>query len=193
MDFIVQKSRSRIPIYKDSIDNIVGVITVKDVLALLKEYNVNKKIENIELKKPLMVPVSKKIDSLFKDFQKARMHLAVVIDEYGGTAGIVTLEDLMEEIFGEIVDESDVEEVQIIDVNENEIIVHGTTRLDTINAHLGIKLKGDEMEPVSALILDNLHRFPNEGEKIQHPGVVIEVLKMHKNKILRVKVSKIKI
>jgi len=190
MDFVIQKSRSRVPIYKDTIDNIIGIITIKDVLSLLKEYNINKKIENIELKQPLMVPVSKKIDSLFKEFQKARMHIAVVIDEYGGTAGIVTLEDLLEEIFGEIVDEADVEEVQIIDVNENEIIVYGTTRLDTINAHLGIKLKGDEMEPINALILDNLHRFPVEGEKIQFPQATIEVLKMNRNKILRVKVTK---
>lgn len=178
------------PVFKDTIDNITGIITVKDILSLSKRYNANKKIAGLSLKKPLMVPVSRKIDALFRDFQKARMHMAVVIDEYGGTAGIVTLEDLLEEIMGEIVDETDVEEIQIIDVNEDEIIISGTTRIDTINAHLGVKIKGHEMEPISALILDKLRRFPIEGEKIQLPGVLITVLKMHGNTIHRAKIVK---
>jgi len=191
LNLVLKKSHSRVPIYKDNIDNIIGIITVKDLLMLINKFNLNKKIDRIELKKPLIVPVSKKIDSLFRDFQKARMHMAIVIDEYGGTAGLVTLEDLLEEIVGEIVDESDVDEQPILDVNENEIIVDGATRLDTINAHLEIKMKGEEMEPISALILDKLRRFPKEGEEINFSEALVTILKMHQNKIIRVKIKKI--
>lgn len=190
IDFVIKKSHSRIPVYKNTIDNVVGLITIKDVLMLSEKYNDNKKLENIELKKPLMVPVSKKIDSLFRDFQKARTHIAIVIDEYGGTAGLVSLEDLLEEIVGEIIDESDIEEMPIQSVSEYEINAHGTTKLEDVNDYLKIKLKGNEKEPINALILDKLHRFPKEGEEIAFPHAKIKILKMHNNKIIRVSVVK---
>ncbi|MBA4336538.1 hypothetical protein C0416_02065 [bacterium] len=191
IDFVIKKSHSRIPIYEDTIDNIVGIITIKDVLILSEKYNVSKKLENIDLKKPITVPVSKKIDTLFKEFQQARTHIAVVIDEYGGTAGIVTLEDLLEEIVGEIIDESDIEEMPIQKVSEFEITAHGITRLEDINDYLDIKIQGNEKEAISALILDKLHRFPKEGEVIDLPHAKIKVIKMqNNNKILRVSVEK---
>lgn len=190
IDFVIKKSHSRIPIYEDTIDNIVGIITIKDVLILSEKYNVNKKLENVDLKKPIVVPVSKKIDTLFKEFQQARTHIAVVIDEYGGTAGIVTLEDLLEEIVGEIIDESDVEEMPIQDMSEYEIMAHGVTKLEDINDYLDIKIQGNEKEPISAFILDKLHRFPKEGEVIKLPHANIKVVKMHGNKILRVNIEK---
>lgn len=190
IDFVIHKSHSRIPVYKETIDDIVGIITIKDVLALSEQFHANKKLENIELKKPLMVPVSKKIDVLFREFQKARTHIAIVIDEYGGTAGLVTLEDLLEEIVGEIVDESDIEEMPIRAVSDYEISAHGITKLEDINDYLGIQLKGNEKEPISALVLDKLHRFPQEGEIVDFPHAEIKIVKMHKNKIARVNVSK---
>lgn len=190
IDFAIQKSHSRIPVYKDTIDNIVGIITIKDILMLSEKYNDNKKLENLELKKPLIVPVSKKIDVLFREFQKARTHLAIVIDEYGGTAGLVTLEDLLEEIVGEIIDESDIEEMPISAVSDYEIEAHGVTKLEDINDYLGIKLHGNEKEPISALILDKLHRFPREGEIVKFPHAKVKVLKMHDNQIMRVAVIK---
>lgn len=190
IDFVIKKSHSRIPIYEDTIDNIVGIITIKDVLILSEKYNVSKKLENIDLKKPIVVPVSKKIDTLFKEFQQARTHIAVVIDEYGGTAGIVTLEDLLEEIVGEIIDESDVEEMPIQAVSEYEITAHGVTKLEDINDYLDIKIQGNEKEPISAFILDKLHRFPKEGEVIKMPHANIKVVKMHGNKIVRVHIEK---
>ena len=155
-----------------------------------EKYHVNKKLENLELKKPIVVPVSKKIDVLFNEFQHARTHLAIVIDEYGGTAGIVTLEDLLEEIVGEIIDESDIEEMPIRDVSEYEIIAHGITKLEDINDYMGIKIRGNEKEPISAFILDKLHRFPKEGEIIKLPHAKIKVLKMHNNKIVKVSIEK---
>lgn len=190
IDFVIKKSHSRIPIYEDTIDNVVGIVTIKDVLMLSEQFNDNKKLENCELKKPLVVPVSKKIDVLFKEFQKARTHLAIVLDEYGGTAGLVTLEDLLEEIVGEIIDESDVEEMPIKAVSEYEIEAHGITKLEDINDYLGINLKGNDKEAISALILDKLHRFPKTGEVIKFPHATVKVLKMHDNKIVRVSVEK---
>jgi CBS domain containing-hemolysin-like protein len=190
IDFVIKKSHSRIPIYKDTIDNIVGIVTIKDILMLSEEYNDNKKLENCDLKKPLFVPVSKKIDILFKEFQKARTHIAIVIDEYGGTAGIVSLEDLLEEIVGEIIDESDIEEIPISKVSDYEIEAHGVTKLEDINDYLGINIKGHEREPISALILDKLNRFPKNGEIIKFPNAKVRVLKIHENKIIKVSVSK---
>lgn len=190
IDFVIKKSHSRIPVYEDTIDNVVGIVTIKDILMFSEQYNDNKKLGNCELKKPLIVPVSKKIDVLFKEFQKARTHLAIVLDEYGGTAGLVTLEDLLEEIVGEIIDESDVEEMPIKSVSDYEIEAHGVTKLEDINDYLGITIKGHEKEAVSALILDKLNRFPKTGEVIEFPNAKIKVLKMHDNKIMRVSVEK---
>jgi CBS domain containing-hemolysin-like protein len=190
IDFVIKKSHSRIPVYEDTIDNVIGIVTIKDILILSEKFNYNKKLENCELKKPLFVPVSKKIDVLFKEFQKARTHIAIVIDEYGGTAGIVSLEDLLEEIVGEIIDESDVEEIPISKVSDFEIEVHGITKLEDINDFLGISIKGHEKEPISALILDKLNRFPKNGEVIDLPYAEIKVLKILGNKIIKVSVSK---
>lgn len=190
IDFVIKKSHSRIPVFEESIDNVVGIVTIKDILMFSEEFNDNKKLGNCDLKKPLFVPVSKKIDVLFKEFQKARTHLAIVVDEYGGTAGIVTLEDLLEEIVGEIIDESDIEEMPIRAVSDYEIEAHGVTKLEDINDYLGISLKGHEKEPVSALILDKLNRFPKNGEIIQFPHASIKVLKIHENKIIKVSVVK---
>lgn len=190
IDFVIQKSHSRIPVYRDTIDNIVGLVSIKDVLMLSEQFHDNKKLENCELTKPIVVPESKKIDVLFREFQKARTHLAIVIDEYGGTSGLVTLEDLLEEIVGEIIDESDIEEMPISKVSEFEIEAHGITKLEDINDYLGIKLHGNEKEPVSALILNKLGRFPKEGEIIKFPHAKIKVVKMHENQIARVNVIK---
>ncbi len=190
INFVIKKSHSRIPIYKNTIDNVVGIVTIKDILMLSEQFNYNKKLANCELKNPLFVPVSKKIDVLFKEFQKARTHIAVVIDEYGGTAGIVSLEDLLEEIVGEIIDESDIEEMPISAVSEFEIEAHGVTKLEDINDFLGISIKGHEKEPISALILDKLNRFPKNGEIIDLPHAKIKILKIVGNKIVKVSVSK---
>jgi len=190
VDFVIHKSHSRIPVYKDTIDNIVGIITIKDVLIMSEKYHTNKKLENVELKKPIVVPVSKKIDVLFREFQYARTHLAIVIDEYGGTAGIVTLEDLLEEIVGEIIDESDIEEMPIKELSKKEIITNGLTKLGDINDYLHIHINGNSKEPISAFILDTLNRFPKEGEIINISKVAIKVLKMHNNKIVKVSIEK---
>lgn len=189
-DFVIKKSHSRIPVYNERIDNIVGIVTIKDILTFTEEYNANKKLENIELKKPLKVPVSKKIDVLFHEFQKKRTHIAIVIDEHGGTAGLVTLEDLLEEIVGEIIDESDIEEIPIEKVSDYEINVHGATKLANVNDYLGVKVKGNEKESISALVLDKLNRFPKEGEVISFPNAKIMITKMHENKIHQVRVCK---
>lgn len=190
IDFVIRKSHSRIPVYKETIDHIVGIITLKDVLIFSEKHHANKKLENVELKKPIVVPRSKKIDVLFKEFQHARTHLAIVIDEYGGTAGIVTLEDLLEEIVGEIIDESDIEEMPIKKVSDYEIIAHGVTKIEDINDYMNIKIHGNEKDPISGYILDKLHRFPKEGEKIKLPHATVEILKMHENKIVRVRIEK---
>lgn len=190
IDFVIKKSHSRIPVYKETIDHIVGVITLKDVLIFSEKHHAHKKLANVELKKPIVVPRSKKIDIMFKEFQHARTHLAIVIDEYGGTAGIVTLEDLLEEIVGEIIDESDIEEMPIRKVSDYEIIAHGVTKLEDINDYMNIKIRGNEKEPISGYILDRLHRFPKEGEKIKLPHATVKILKMHENKIVRVRIEK---
>jgi len=140
--------------------------------------------------KPILVPVSKKIDVLFKEFQKARQHLAIAIDEYGGTAGIVTLEDLLEEIVGEIADETDVEGLPIERISEREVFAQGTTKLEEINKALDISIEGDEKDPISALILDKLRRFPKKGEVIKFPDATVTVETMFKNMIVKVRIRR---
>ncbi len=188
IDFVIKKPHTRIPVFKENLDNIVGIVTTKDILALSEKFNTNKKLGNLKLMKPILVPVSKKIDVLFKEFQKARQHLAIAIDEYGGTAGIVTLEDLLEEIVGEIADETDIEGFPIEKISERELFAQGTTRLEEINNTLGITIKGDEKDPISALILDKLRRFPKEGEVINFSNITVTVEKMFKNMIVKVRI-----
>ncbi len=192
IEYAIKHSHSRLPVFDGSIDNIIGFISIKELLKYSDKHAYSKKLKNIELNHVLQVPYSKKINMLFKEFQRKHIHLAVVIDEHGGTAGLVTMEDLLEEIVGEIVDESDVAEKPIEIVNPNTIIVKGSTLMEDINDVFKIQFGKDEHDTLNSFVVDHLHRFPREGEVIKFTHGRVTVLDMKKNLIKKAKIQKIR-
>lgn len=155
---------SRIPIYEETIDNIQGVLFVKDILKVLKD---GKKLEarNI-MRTPYFVPESKEIDKLFRELQKSKQQMAIVIDEYGGTAGLVTMEDIIEELMGNIFDEYDEEEIDYKKIDENTYLVSGNASLYEIKKIMGVEIPEGDYETLSGFLLEKLGRIPNENEDI---------------------------
>ncbi|NJN24884.1 MAG: gliding motility-associated protein GldE [Cyclobacteriaceae bacterium] len=192
MDKINKSGYSRIPIYKDTVDNIEGILYSKDLLPHL-----NKK-ESFKWQKlirpPFFVPETKKIDTLLKDFQEKHVHMAIVVDEYGGTSGLATLEDVIEEIVGEIHDESDDDEIIFNKIDANTYVFEGKTTLidfckitgqDPANFE---KVKG-ESESLGGLILELNSKLPGTGETITFENYVFSIVAVDQKRIKRIKVS----
>lgn len=179
---------SRYPVYKGRIDNIIGVLYVKDILFL----NINKenfKLENF-IREAHYTYESKKISDAFNDMKKKRIHMLIVLDEYGGTAGIVTIEDLIEQIVGDIVDEYDDHEIGIQVIKDNEFLVDGGTRIDVVNDEIGLTLESENFDTIGGFILGELDRLPQQGDKIEYNGASIIVEKIDRNRIRSVRVRK---
>ena len=138
---ITNSGHSRIPVYKDNIDEIIGIVFAKDLLLFVKNPElVNSFSLQSIIKKPLFVPETKLISDLLKEFQEKKIHLAIVVDEYGGTAGLISLEDIIEEVVGDIWDEFDKEENQLIKISDNQYIALGKAKLDEINESLSVNI-----------------------------------------------------
>ncbi|EKD93957.1 MAG: protein of unknown function DUF21 [uncultured bacterium] len=189
-DFIVEHHHSRIPVYEGTIDNVIGVITVKDVLSHVHRGELEKPLSTLKLLRPVKVPVSKKLNELFNEFQKRRMHLAIVLDEHGGTAGLITLEDVLEEIVGEIVDEFDEEEVpHLMKIGRMEVEATGKTPIFEINEALDIEIPWDN-KSISYYITEKLGRFPKQGEILEEKNFTITVDQMDKLKIEKLTIER---
>lgn len=190
VNYAIKHSHTRLPVYEDDLDNIVGIISVKELLKYFDKYSASKKLKNLKLSMPLEVPESKKINKLFRELQKRHIHIAIVIDEFGGTAGLVTLEDLLEEIVGEIVDEFDLPELPVEVVDENTIIIDGSTEVEAVNDFFQVKFWPHDHDTISGMVTDFLHRFPREGELVRFPRGNVLVMKMDKNVIKKAKITK---
>jgi len=189
--FVDEHHHSRIPVYEGSIDNITGILTVKTLLQYLNEGKGAVVLKDLKLMKPFKVPISKKINQLFKEFQKRRTHIAIVLGEHGGTAGLITLEDILEEIVGEIVDEFDEDETDgITKIGTREVEASGKALVEQINEALDIRIPCHDHRTISYYITEKLGRFPKRGEIIKGRGYQIQVEEMHKHTILKVSVEK---
>lgn len=178
---------SRIPVYQGNRDNIVGIVYAKDVLEVLASKKSRQSVKDI-MRKPLYVPESKKLDDLLRELKKKKQHMAIVIDEYGGTAGIVTIEDLLEEIVGEIQDEYDKEELSIKKINDNTYILTGVLNISEINDEIdNINIPEDDIETVAGFIYSLLGKIPEEGETAHYKNLEFVIMKMKKNKIDKIK------
>jgi len=174
VDTIVSVGHSRIPVYEDAIDNIVGILYAKDLLPYLKGQDRAPDLRKM-LRAPLFVPESMLVDDLLHSLQRRKVHIAVVLDEYGGTAGLVTIEDLIEEIVGEIQDEYDTEEPMIVKLSENEARVDGRANIDDLVDHFEINLNGEDREEydtVGGLIYHRIGGIPKVGDKVDIDGEV---------------------
>lgn len=192
MDMVNKNSYSRMPVYKDTIDKIEGVLYVKDLLPHLEkdEYF---QWQDLIRRNTFFVPETKRIDELLKDFQKMRVHMAIVVDEYGGTSGLITLEDIIEEIVGEINDEFDVNEIGYKKIDASTYTFEGKTSLNDFYKILGIdqevfqEVKGDS-ESIGGLLLELFQKLPNPGEKIEFQQFVFTVVSADKKRIKSVRV-----
>ena len=192
---VLQKSGySRIPVYNENFDQITGLLYVKDLLGHLEEEN-DYEWQELLRTEILYVPESKKIDDLLKEFQAKRLHMAVVVDEYGGTSGIVTLEDIMEEIIGEIRDEFDDEiELDYQKIDDYNYIFEGKTLLNDVCRVIGIDtntfddIRGDA-DSLAGLILELLGRLPRKGMEIKHENFTFNAVEVNKKRIKQIKLT----
>lgn len=188
VDLAVEKGHSRIPVYEESIDDIIGLIYVKDLLQLLQKGKENLTLEDL-IKPIYFIPESKQINKLLKEMQNRREHMAVILDEYGGTSGLITIEDLLEEIVGDIQDEFDLEDKQINLINNKEILVDARVDLDDLNEILPKPLLDEESyETISGFVLHELGYLPEESEKIELDGITIEIEKIDEHRIQKLRI-----
>ncbi|MDR5709577.1 MAG: hemolysin family protein [Armatimonadota bacterium] len=191
VDLLLQEGHSRYPVYRETIDQVVGVVYVKDLFRYIREGRTEITAEEI-MRPAYFVPETKKVDELFREMRQNHIHLAIVVDEYGGTAGLVTIEDVLEEIVGEIRDEYDVEELPpLVRVDESTALVDARMLLEDVNEALGLTLPTDEVDTVGGLVYSRLGHVPAQGEEITVNGVVIRVEELAGHRIARVRIQRI--
>ena len=178
IDLIVEEGHSRVPVYEESIDGVIGIVYAKDLLPVLKiGANARPTVRSL-LRTPLFVPESMSIDDLLHEFQRRKVHIAIVLDEYGGTAGLLTIEDLLEEIVGEIQDEYDVEEPMIVRLSPDEVRIDGRVDVDELGETFEISIPledEDEYDTVGGLIFHRLGHVPRPGDEVRLDGLKLTV------------------
>jgi CBS domain containing-hemolysin-like protein len=192
LEIIIKAGYSRIPIYEGDLDNIVGVVYAKDVLKRIHESESNEELKASALARaPLFVPELKKVAELLREMQQQRVHMAIVIDEYGGTAGLVTIEDLIEEIVGEIVDEYDQEEPLAEPIDDSTIRVDAKMSIDEVNELLDVELPDEEWDTVGGLLFGLMGRVPEEGETVRFDSLEFRTERVTGRRIQKVVIKKL--
>jgi CBS domain containing-hemolysin-like protein len=181
-----EQEYSRFPVYKDSLDNIAGFVFVKDIVAL--EPRDDRRPIVPLLRPAVIVPESKRVSELLKQFQRQQTQIAIVVDEYGGTAGLVTIEDMLEEIVGEIRDEYDVESEPVVDEGGGRFVFHGKVDVDEVARRLNVEIARDGFETVGGFILSHLGRVPAIGEHAEIDDLHVEVLDVERRRVNKVRI-----
>ncbi len=193
-DIMIESKYSRLPVYRDQIDHIEGVIYVRDLITYWKEGQPSQRAIDIA-RVTYFVPETKPIDELLHDMQKAKAPMAIVIDEYGGLAGLVTLEDLIEEIVGEIEDEDEPEpqetEVDMVDESEDVSIVRGGVEIGKIERRFDIELAADDFTTVAGLVINQLGHLPVIGEQLEFKGLHFMVIEADERRVSRIRIKRI--
>lgn len=186
---ILEKGYSRLPVYHETIDQIVGVVYVKDLLSHLKAGHYALPVREV-MRPAYFIPESKRLDELFKEMRRKRQPMAIVVDEYGGTAGLVTIEDLLEEIVGPILDEYDVEEKLFESVNDAVALVDGRMSIEEVNELMHLELPVGEVDTIGGYVYSLLGHMPAAGERVTAGDVEIVVEKVEGHRIARVRIAK---
>lgn len=189
VDILLQTGHSRAPVFKDTVDNIVGLLYAKDLLRVWRDGSQPASLREL-LRPAYFVPEAKKVDELLAELQARRIHMAIVVDEYGGVAGLVTLEDIVEEIVGEIRDEYDQGEEQVYQMlNENEYLFQGRIDLDDFNEIMGTALPKNEAESLSGLIYSRIGRVPAPGDQVRIGNLSLTVEQVSGQRIRKVRAA----
>lgn len=187
MEVIKEDKYSRYPIYDGNFDNIIGIVNVKDLI-YAEQTTENFNITDY-MREPYFTYEFKRITELFKEMKKNRIHIAIVIDEYGGTAGIVTIEDLIEEIVGEIEDEYDEVEKEVEKINEKEYVVDGSAKIVFINGFLGLNMESEDFDSLGGFMMGELGRLPKVGETVIYENVKFTVESVSKHRIQKIRLE----
>jgi CBS domain containing-hemolysin-like protein len=186
---MIQKGFSRIPVYEEDVDHILGIAHAKDLMRYMINGQTRPPLREV-LRPAYVVPESKKVQELLTDMKQRHISIAVVVDEYGGVAGLVTLEDLIEEIVGEIRDEFDVEEEPLQEIAENEVIVDGGFSIDELNEMFDMEIEKGDYDSVGGFIVNELGRMPSVGDSVSANGVSMKVLSVAGRRVKKVRVVK---
>jgi len=187
---ILATGHSRIPIFHDTIDNAVGILYLKDLLGPVAEGRSAAPVVDLA-RAVYYVPESKRLDELFREMQRRKVHVAIVVDEYGGTSGLVTIEDLLEEIVGPIADEHDVEERLVEVVNDQVALVVGRTPIEEVNETLHLALPLEEVDTIGGFVYSLLGHVPRPGERVPYDGLEIVVEQVEGQRIGKVKITRV--
>jgi magnesium and cobalt exporter, CNNM family len=189
LDRIMQAGHSRIPVYEETIDNVIGVLYAKDLLPYLRDGRTDVPLKSV-LRPAYFVPETKRASDLLPDLQQRRVHAAIVVDEYGGMAGLVTIEDVLEEIVGEIHDEYDVEELFVEPAGEGEYVMDARVDLDDLNQLMGATLPAEESDTLGGFIYAELGRVPTVGDRVRFEDLLFTVESVAGRRIQKVRVRR---
>jgi putative hemolysin len=190
LDELMEERYSRVPVYEGDSDNIIGILYMKDFFAEARKLG----FENVDIRSimhsPYFVPETKNIDDLFKELQSSKKHMAVLIDEYGGFSGIVTIEDLIEEVMGNIEDEYDDEEPEIRKIDNNTFIIDGMTPIDDFNDYFHVNIESEDYDTIGGFLISLLGRIPEntEEQNIEYENLVFKIIEIKEKRIERIKV-----
>jgi magnesium and cobalt exporter, CNNM family len=190
LHLVIKHGYSRIPVYKENLDEIAGIVYAKDVLREIHSGRERSSMKDLA-RKPYFVPESKRVAELLKEMQQEKVHVAIVVDEYGAVAGLVTLEDLLEEIVGEITDEYDREEPQIEPAGDGRFRVNARLAVDELNELLEVDLPNEEWDTVGGLMMGSLGRLPSQGEDVELEGLRFTAEKVQGRRISKVLVERL--
>jgi putative hemolysin len=190
LNIIVEENFSRIPVYEESIDHIIGILYIKDLFAKIKK-DMEWKVSLKDIIRPVyFVPEYKKIDDLFKEMQKTKTHISIVIDEYGGTAGLITIEDLLEEIVGNIFDEYDDVVLDYEKVDDDTYIINGMLDIGEINDILGTHMPEEEFDTISGMLLSHLGKMPEVGDEVTIGNLYFRIEEVDDKRISKIRIER---
>jgi CBS domain containing-hemolysin-like protein len=190
LNSIIACGHSRIPVFDGTIDNIVGLIYAKDLLKYWGMDESDVVLRNI-IRPPYFIPESKNLEGLLHDFKKKRIHIAIVIDEYGGTSGLVTIEDLLEQIVGDIQDEYDLEEEWLVEEADGAVVVDARLPIEELEEHFRIEIERDKFDTVGGLIFHLTGRIPAVGEEVENGTISLIVLEADERRIGKVRIRRL--
>jgi len=185
-----ERGFSRVPVFRENVDDIVGVVYAKDLLRAVTNGGGDRKLSDL-LRQPVFIPESKRLDQLLTEMRATRQHMAIVVDEYGGTAGLVTIEDLLEEIVGEIEDEYDVTKPAIEVISEDEVLLDASSPTETLQELFDYAVESDDFDTVGGFLIHELGRLPSPGDEVTVGPLSMRVLSMAGRRIRRMRVARV--
>ncbi len=187
---INERGFSRVPVYRENIDDVVGIVYAKDLLRAISNGGRGAKLSEL-VREPVFIPESKRLDQLLTEMRATRTHLAIVVDEYGGTAGLVTIEDLLEEIVGEIEDEYDVAKPTMEIISEDEVVLDAGVATEVLDELFGYAVESEDFDTVGGFVINQLGRLPSVGDEVTVDGLNLRVLSMSGRRVRRLRVARV--